>query len=63
MEKITLSVKEAAGILNVSAPIMYRIVQRSDFPRVDVGRKILIPKALFERWLEARAADGENLLV
>lgn len=62
MEKITLSVKEAADILDVSLPSMYKIVRRTDFPRVDVGRRILIPKALLERWLEARAEDGGDVL-
>lgn len=62
MEKITLSVKEAADVLDVSLPSMYKIVRREDFPRVAAGRKILIPKTLLERWLEARAEEGDDVL-
>lgn len=37
------------GISRVSA---YNLVNRSDFPTVRVGKRILVPKDSLKRWLE-----------
>lgn len=59
-EKLAYSVAEAARALGVSRPTMYRLLERPDFPRVPVGRRILIPCALFNEWLEREAGGGEE---
>lgn len=55
MEKLVFSVAEAASVLGVSRPTLYRILERPDFPKVRVGSRIVIPRNLFISWLEKEA--------
>lgn len=57
MEKLTLSVTEAAEVIGVSRPAMYNLVHCEGFPKKVVGRRILIPVKALERWLE----NGETV--
>ena len=62
-ERPTMSVKEAAELIGVSAPTMYSITERQDFTAlIRLGRKKLILKSRFMEWLEAQAgaAVGVN---
>ena len=56
-ERLTLTPEEAAKQLGVSKPTMYALCNRKDFPSVRVGRKIIIPLASLEKWLEAQATE------
>ena len=51
MEKMTLTVKEMAAMLNVSLPTAYELVHRDGFPTIRMGRKILINAEMLQRWL------------
>lgn len=55
MEKLTLSVDELAATLGISRPKAYELVHSDGFPRINVGRRIRIPRTSLERWLEAQA--------
>lgn len=52
MEKLTLSVTEAAEVIGISRPAMYNLIHSEGFPKKVVGRRILIPVKALERWLE-----------
>lgn len=54
-ERLTLTVKEAAMLLGININSMYQLVKSKDFPVIVVGRRILIPKKLFESWIENQA--------
>lgn len=54
MDKMTLSVDELAATMGVSRPKAYELVNQPGFPVVRVGRRIRIPVAALERWLEAQ---------
>lgn len=43
-QKLTLSVQEAADMIGVSKPIMYRLLDDSEVRSIRIGRKILIPQ-------------------
>ena len=58
--KNCLSATDVANVLGVSKPTVYQIIARSDFPKVHVGRKIIVPADAFKDWLTERT--GENLL-
>ena len=51
-EKVTLTVKELAEILGVSLPKAYELTHIEGFPVILVGKKRIIHKAHFLRWLE-----------
>lgn len=51
MGKAVLNVDELAVYLGVSRPKAYELAHSDGFPRVTVGRRILIPAAALEQWL------------
>ena len=51
MDKIAISVTEAAQLLGVSRPTMYEIVKRADFDAVfKIGTRTLIHREKLEAW-------------
>ena len=55
-EKLAYNSKEAAKALGVSLPTFYELASRSDFPRVKVGRRVLVPVDALREWLAREAA-------
>ncbi len=53
--KLTISVKEAAKLLGVSAPTAYNLARRADFPSFTVGNRVLVYVAGLEDWVKAQA--------
>jgi len=39
----------------------YELARRKDFPAIRIGRRIVIPKAAFERWLEQAALESNPM--
>ena len=60
MEKICLSVPELAEQMQISRPTAYELVKREDFPKVCVGRRILIPRREFEAWLSEQVHGNQG---
>lgn len=59
--KLTYSVPEMAVALGVSAPKAYELVNRADFPKIRLGKKIVVPIQEFENWVSTHAYDdAEN---
>ena len=48
-------VDDLCGLLGVSRPTAYELVHREDFPKVKVGRRLLIPRAGLEQWLATQS--------
>ena len=57
--EIILTVAEAAAFMRISKPAMYEVVHRADFPKIFIGRKILIPRLEFFDWIH-REAGGSH---
>lgn len=60
MERLTVSVTEMARMIGISRPTAYELVQRSDFPVLRIGRRLLIPIKELETWLERNAYSDEH---
>lgn len=58
MEKILLTVDEMRKITGFSRPMAYQMVNREDFPKVRLGRRIMIPAKQLERWIEEQTKAG-----
>lgn len=58
MEKLVLSVPEAAEVMGVSRTMMYSIVKIKGFPAVVVGKRILVSAKGLERWINEQAEKG-----
>jgi len=49
-----LSVKQLGQLLGVHANGVYELVHQQSFPSIQIGRKFVIPKAGFVKWLEVQ---------
>lgn len=55
------SLEEAAEDTNIPKSILYKLVNREDFPALKVGQRWVIPKALLAEWIEERARERAKL--
>lgn len=60
MEKIVFNMREIAEMLGINVPKAYELARRKDFPAIRLGRRIIVPKEAFFRWLEQAALDKES---
>ncbi|MGF1628288.1 MAG: helix-turn-helix domain-containing protein [Kiloniellaceae bacterium] len=55
-ERQTINVEEAARRLGIGRAAAYEAAKRGDLPTIKIGRRLLVPKAAFERMLAGNAA-------
>jgi len=60
MESAVYSVPQVASLLNINLPRAYELAKTDGFPAISIGRRIVIPKAAFERWLEQAAFERQT---
>ncbi len=58
MEKIAISVPEAAKLLGISKPKAYELARRADFPAIQLGGRILVSVAGLQAWLEKQTVKA-----
>lgn len=51
---LTLSVPEVAAVLGISRAGAYELAHSASFPKVKIGKRILVPKDKFIEWLDAQ---------
>lgn len=64
MDKLTLTVPEAAQMLGISKNLMYQLTRREDFPLLKIGARKLVPTKAFLKWLDKQTEDvlgGDNV--
>ena len=59
---MALSVADVGEMLGISKPKVYDLLNLPGFPRLRIGRRWIIPREPLERWLQARAEDGGDVL-
>jgi len=52
MKKLTITVEDAAKALGVNRNTAYTAIREGQIPTIRIGRRILISKVAFDRWLE-----------
>lgn len=52
MEKRYYSQKDIREITGISRAQVYNIMNRTDFPAVRIGKRIIVPIEAFNRWIE-----------
>ena len=60
-KSITLTVEQAAALMQVSKPTLLNWTRRQDFPCFRVGRRVLIVRRGLEEWAEQQAEKGAIL--
>lgn len=54
MEKIAISVPEAAKLMSVSKPKMYELIHMEGFPAVKLGGRTLVPLDGLKAWMQSQ---------
>jgi excisionase family DNA binding protein len=60
IEPRVISAKQAASILGISKPKMYELTRHDDFPKLKVGKRILIPYQRFLEWIDTASAERRH---
>lgn len=61
MEKLAISVVEAAKLISVSKSTMYALIEQKQIPAVHVGgKRIIIPVKALQEWLSQRTQGGHT---
>ena len=55
MERLCVSVEEAADMLGICRTTAYKKTQSGELPTVRVGRRVLVPVRALENWLHLQA--------
>jgi excisionase family DNA binding protein len=58
VERLTLTVEEAATMLGISRAFAYEAVNRGEIPSVRIGRRVLIPRSALDRLLDTNNGQG-----
>lgn len=53
MEKIVYTIQEAAEMLGISRSYAYELVRNGTIPVLELGKKRVIPKEKFNKWLNS----------
>lgn len=54
--------KTLRKVLPIGMNNLYNLVHSEGFPKIIVGRRIIIPKKAFEEWLEKSSKKQETVL-
>jgi excisionase family DNA binding protein len=52
---LSLTVEQVAGVLGIGRVQAYNLVRTEGFPKIKVGRRIVVPRQAFINWMELRA--------
>ena len=55
LEAAVYNIPEIAVLLDINLIKAYELAKRKDFPAVRIGRRILVPKQAFYKWLNDQA--------
>lgn len=58
---ITFGPAQLAEILGISRNKAYELVNRADFPKYQMGKKIIISKKHFIKWMDAHFCEPNHL--
>lgn len=54
---LVIGAEQLAAILGISRSGAYQLLRRKDFPTVHIGKRMIVPRDLLIKWLEAQAAS------
>ena len=60
LEPVAISLQEAAKLLGVSKPTIYKYAGRSDFPSFKLGSRVLVSVDGLREWVRKQAEVNES---
>lgn len=58
--RVVYTVPEVAALLGINLPKAYELARQEGFPAIRIGRRIVVPKAGLERWIEQAALEKQS---
>ena len=58
-ERVTMTVPEAAKALGIGKNQGYEAARAGQIPTIMIGKRLLVPRAAFEKFLERSVSVGE----
>ena len=55
---LMLNAEDIKDVMNISRAGAYQLMHREDFPKIIIGKRIVVPRDKFLEWLENNAALG-----
>ena len=55
---LMLNAEDIKDVMNISRAGAYQLMHREDFPKIIIGKRIVVPRDKFLEWLENSAAIG-----
>jgi excisionase family DNA binding protein len=59
-EKIMLDVKDVMDMMGICKPKVYEIFNKGEFHVVKLGRKYMVHKDVFEKWLKGEQTNKKK---
>lgn len=60
-ERLSYTVDETSKVLGLGRVATYKAISEGVIPHIKIGKRILIPRAALDRWLEnCGAMSGQN---
>ena len=57
--RLTITVPQMAKLINLNLTSSYELCRRADFPKLKIGKRIIVPIIPFLAWLENQAKSEE----
>ena len=54
---LMLSVSQVAEVLGIGRTNAYELVKEKDFPSLNIGSRIVVPKDKFIQWIEEKVSE------
>jgi predicted DNA-binding transcriptional regulator AlpA len=55
---LMLNAEDIKDVMNISRAGAYQLMHREDFPKIIIGKRIVVPRDKFLEWLENSATLG-----
>lgn len=49
---LSLTAKDIAKVLGLSLEHAYRLIHSKEFPSIQIGKRLVVPKPAFAKWME-----------
>jgi excisionase family DNA binding protein len=57
---LSLSVIQVAHVLGISRSNAYMLIHTKGFPRINIGKRIVIPRDKFILWIEIKCKENQE---
>ena len=61
MDKLLVSIEEAAAVLGIRRTLLYELLRRGEIESVHVGRRRLIPRQALEDFVKRRRQESQEV--